>query len=85
MLLHFLLTRGNIHIIAFKRLRKGRDVVANPIVVDLILAIPLFLNDTDVTIRSGWFASLGLPNLNSVMLSGNDVDQVMTGLDLKMQ
>lgn len=61
---------------AFKRLYKTTPVKCIPVDINLIDALPLLVtNTTGITITSGWFSQVGLPNLNNVLLQGVDVNQ----------
>jgi hypothetical protein len=60
---------------ALKRLSLSTPVKSEPYEVDLIQAVEKIITySKDITINSGWFSNLGLPNLNNVLLQGDDVN-----------
>lgn len=61
---------------AFRRLSKETTIRCNPLDVDLIEAIEnITAARADIYINSGWFSNLGLPNLQNVLLQGDDVNR----------
>lgn len=61
---------------AFKRLSDTTDFKSIPYELDLLEALEnIITSDSGITIKAGWFANLGLANLDSVLLRGEDVDQ----------
>ncbi|CAH0346749.1 hypothetical protein [Bacillus sp. CECT 9360] len=67
--------KADIAHIAFKRLRTGTGVKCEPYEVDLLEAVEKIIKFApDIKIKSGWFSNLGLPNLNNVLLQGDEVN-----------
>lgn len=61
---------------AFRRLRKTTEFKSAPLKIDLLDALEKIINsDSGITVQSGWFSNLGLPNLDSVLLRGEDANQ----------
>ncbi|RST66245.1 hypothetical protein EJB14_12105 [Bacillus pumilus] len=61
---------------AFKRLSDTTDFKSDPYELNLLDALEnIITSDGGITIKAGWFANLGLANLDSVLLRGEDVDQ----------
>ncbi|KXY63498.1 MULTISPECIES: hypothetical protein [Bacillus] len=61
---------------AFKRLKDTTAFKSVPYELDLLDALENIINsDSGITIQAGWFANLGLANLDSVLLRGEDVNQ----------
>lgn len=61
---------------AFKRLKARTAVKCEPVIINLIQAIEIILEDAPgITINAGWFSHIGLPNLDNVLLQGDDVNR----------
>ena len=59
-----------------KKLKKKRKVMCDPLQVNLIEFVEKIITQTtDIEIAGGWFGNLGLPNLDSVKLQGDDVNR----------
>lgn len=68
--------KGSFASSAMKRLKEKTSVKCVPFDVDLIDAIEKIVKSTSgIQINSGWFSNLGLPNLNNVLLQGDDVNR----------
>lgn len=61
---------------AFRRLKDTTEFKIIPYQLDLLQSLEkIITSNSGITIKSGWFSNLGLPNLDSVLLRGEDVNQ----------
>ncbi|MEB7772436.1 hypothetical protein [Kurthia gibsonii] len=68
--------KGNVALSAFKRLSSTTQFKSKPFELDLLQVLETIINSASgITIQAGWFANLGLANLNSVLLRGEDVNE----------
>lgn len=68
--------RGSYANAAMKRLRENTAVKCVPLEINLIDAVEKIVrSNSGIQVNSGWFSNLGLPNLNNVLLQGDDANQ----------
>lgn len=61
---------------AFKRLNKATEFKSFPLQINLIEALEKIIKSSSgITVQSGWFSNLDLPNLDSVFFRGEDANR----------
>ncbi|MGL6025022.1 MAG: hypothetical protein ACRC0F_10450 [Cetobacterium sp.] len=60
---------------AIKILKNNTKIKCTPLNISLVKLVESIIKKSEIEIRAGWFGELGLPNLDSVLLKGDDVNE----------